>query len=116
MKKLRKLSLLLVLELGCMGAAMPGIVETKEVSIGYIAGLIKSVTGNGATAEDNPIIKRGEIKTNLFNTASWTLPVNEDGDLVAIVNGKKVISNIKVFKYRIRLIHIHIFFFNLIKM
>lgn len=33
MKKLRKLSLLLVLELGCMGAAMPGIVETEVVDI-----------------------------------------------------------------------------------
>ena len=33
MKKLRKLSLLLVLELGCMGAAMPGIVETEAADI-----------------------------------------------------------------------------------
>ncbi len=33
MKKLRKLSLLLVLELGCMGAAMPGIVESEAADI-----------------------------------------------------------------------------------
>ncbi|MDY4155696.1 MAG: immunoglobulin-like domain-containing protein, partial [Bacilli bacterium] len=33
MKKLRKLSLLLVLELGCMGAAMPGIVESEAANI-----------------------------------------------------------------------------------
>ena len=33
MKKLRKLSLLLVLELGCMGAAMPGIVESERADI-----------------------------------------------------------------------------------
>ena len=32
MKKLRKLSLLLVLELGCMGAAMPGIVESEATA------------------------------------------------------------------------------------
>ena len=33
MKKLRRLSLLLVLELGCMGAAMPGIVESERADI-----------------------------------------------------------------------------------
>ena len=33
MKKLRKLSLLLVLELGCMGAAMPGIVESEAANV-----------------------------------------------------------------------------------
>ena len=33
MKKLRRLSLLLVLELGCMGAAMPGIVESEAANV-----------------------------------------------------------------------------------
>ena len=35
MKKLRKLSLLLVLELGCMGAAMPENVEAANIKVNY---------------------------------------------------------------------------------
>lgn len=94
MKKLRKLSLLLVLELGCMGAAMPGIVETENVSFTCAAGLINSTDGNGNPGTDSKMFGFEPINTSLFNTASWTLPESDEGDFFLLRNGKKVITGL----------------------
>ena len=92
MKKLRKLSLLLVLELGCMGAAMPGIVETESVSINCGARLINSTDGKGNPGTDSKMFGIEPISTSLFNTASWVLPESGEGDFFLLRNGKKVIT------------------------
>lgn len=54
MKKLRKLSLLLVLELGCMGAAMPGIVESEAADITVNYFVLKTTGAEKVDSNDIP--------------------------------------------------------------